>query len=94
MLAGRGDPARLPPEPSSPVAPQALAEDARFREAGRGFSSLGLRRRGLPAGRGGRAVTGEAAPSATATGNPRARLPPLCKDPPKVASVTLAQEHV
>lgn len=50
MLAGRGDPARLPPEPSSPVAPQALAEDARFREAGRGFSSLGLRRRGRPRG--------------------------------------------
>lgn len=49
---------------------------------------------GVPAGRGGRAVAGEAAPSATATGNPRARLPPLCKDPPKVASVTLAQEHV
>lgn len=46
MLAGHGNPARLPPEPSSPVAPQALAEDARFREAGRGFSSLGLRRRG------------------------------------------------
>lgn len=49
---------------------------------------------GVPAGRGGRAVAGKAAPFATATGNPRARLPPLCKDPPKVASVTLAQEHV
>lgn len=94
MLAGRGDPARLPPEPSSPVAPRALAEDAHFREAVAAFPRWGSGGGGVPAGRGGRAVTGEAAPSATATGNPRARLPPLCKDPPKVASVTLAQEHV